>query len=447
MHINRFFVLFACLLISVAAVGQASPPQDNSPYSRYGIGNLLPQYFAPQGAMGGISTAYNSFYHLNPSNPASYAALSYTAFEAGLYYKFTNVNSEAGSVNTNTGNLSYIALGFPIFNPLNRATLAKDKPVDWGMSFGLKPFSQVAYDIAQTGEIDSIGTVNYLFQGNGQLYKLYYGTGIRYKGFSAGFNIGLLFGNTSQLRRVEFDDLVNAFLDDLNDNTNHSGFIYDIGLQYEYVFGKLEDPEEERKRRSKRRLLIGLRGNGTYKVRTNSVQNYQRAALGYGLDTISFSEELTGRAKMPAEVSIGLAMKQDGKWMIGGDFTWSGWGSFEHPNLIAPLEDAWRVSIGGEYTPNERSFKNYFYRIRYRAGAFYALDPRVVGGEQLTTYGVTFGMGFPVKANPQKKPSFINLGFEFGRLGDSDLIMENYFRLNLAFTFNDNSWFFKRKFR
>jgi hypothetical protein len=57
-------VLFALPLISLS--------QENSPYSRYGIGNLAPQGNIFNRGMGGISAAYSDPATVNYLNPASY---------------------------------------------------------------------------------------------------------------------------------------------------------------------------------------------------------------------------------------------------------------------------------------------------------------------------------------------------------------------------------------
>ena len=60
-------------------------------------------------------------------------------------------------------------------------------------------------------------------------------------------------------------------------------------------------------------------------------------------------------------------------------------------------------------------------------------------------YGVTFGMGMPIIL-PRQGKSFINLGFEVGKQGFADSLEETFFKFNLGFTLNDDTWFFKRKF-
>src|SRR5919202_5520999 len=47
--------------------------QDNSPYSRYGLGNLYPRMNVINRGMGGVSAAYSDVFSVNYNNPASYA--------------------------------------------------------------------------------------------------------------------------------------------------------------------------------------------------------------------------------------------------------------------------------------------------------------------------------------------------------------------------------------
>ena len=81
---NAFFFIFlsAFLLLGV----HRSQAQENSPYSRYGLGDLIPQQNILNRAMGGISTAYADYSTVNFANPASYAELKITSFDIGLDY-------------------------------------------------------------------------------------------------------------------------------------------------------------------------------------------------------------------------------------------------------------------------------------------------------------------------------------------------------------------------
>ena len=52
----------------------------NSPYSRYGFGQLSDQSFGNSKAMGGIAYGLRNGYQINAANPASYSAVDSLTF-------------------------------------------------------------------------------------------------------------------------------------------------------------------------------------------------------------------------------------------------------------------------------------------------------------------------------------------------------------------------------
>ena len=77
--INYKRLISASILLTVTglAVAQTST---NSPYTRYGFGQLADQNFGNSKAMGGIAYGLRNGYQINASNPASYTAcLLYTS--------------------------------------------------------------------------------------------------------------------------------------------------------------------------------------------------------------------------------------------------------------------------------------------------------------------------------------------------------------------------------
>src|SRR4030095_11334448 len=73
--IFSFFLLF---------VQFSSAQSTQSPYSRFGIGELQSQSFIRSKGMGGTGYGYSSPFHINFSNPASLASLYLTTFEIGV---------------------------------------------------------------------------------------------------------------------------------------------------------------------------------------------------------------------------------------------------------------------------------------------------------------------------------------------------------------------------
>ena len=60
-----------CLLWLVATIAIAQT-SSNSPYTRYGFGELSDQHFGNSKAMGGIAYGLRNGYQINAANPASY---------------------------------------------------------------------------------------------------------------------------------------------------------------------------------------------------------------------------------------------------------------------------------------------------------------------------------------------------------------------------------------
>ncbi len=59
------------MLVSVITQAQT----ENSPYSRYGLGDQLPTQNIMSRGMGGVSAAYSDILSVNFTNPASYSRL------------------------------------------------------------------------------------------------------------------------------------------------------------------------------------------------------------------------------------------------------------------------------------------------------------------------------------------------------------------------------------
>src|SRR3954470_8681441 len=55
--------------------------QENSPYSRYGLGDIVPKSNIVSRGMGGIAAGFSDYQSVNFINPASYANLRSTIFE------------------------------------------------------------------------------------------------------------------------------------------------------------------------------------------------------------------------------------------------------------------------------------------------------------------------------------------------------------------------------
>ena len=449
---SRFFLIFALLFGFYA--GSAQPdgrdtPKDNSPYSRLGLGDLVNQNFAGPLGYGGLGATFFDYYSLNTINPAANGYLKATAFEVGAFAENSTLKSDGTDVNFWNGNLGYMALAFPMRNPINEVLDRNTSPFFWTMNIGLLPYSTVGYNIEAMEIIEQRDTTFNLFQGRGGLYRIQWGNALRYNDLTFGVNLGYLFGKISNDKSIQFFDGngnvdQSFYQDDLLDEISLNGLTWNVGLHYKYNFKAMKDGVLGPSGKS---IMVGIYGNSASTVNTNTSQEYYRSNPSFAnipVDTIRNLSDIKGNAKLPAEFGFGLMYENEFKFRLGFDYSAAKWSSYYNDAKPESLVDAWRVALGAEYTPDYASYNSQWKRIRYRAGIFYQTDPRVVN-EQLTKYGITLGFGVPI-IMPRSQVSFINFALELGQFGSESSIQENYIRATLEFTLNDNTWFFKRKF-
>jgi hypothetical protein len=438
-------MLLSSLYLSAQEQNALLQPKINSPYSRFGLGDLVDQHFAANGSMGGLTAAFIDQYHINVMNPASLARLQATSFEVGFYAKYSSLEGGGESQDIWSGNLNYLALAFPLKNPINKVLDRDNSPWGLGMSFSLMPYSQVGYNIELAEDRgEELGEVTQFLKGSGGTYRVSWGNAVRYKGVALGLNLGYTFGKILNSRRVEFFDLANYYNTELLDDVSVSGLFYNIGVQYAYYFKEAD--KDGNKKATGKRLIVGAYINPSLPFNTKTSRFYHRDNFDYGvLDTIVAPPIVELEGTLPSEYAIGVTYEDINDFRLGLEFRGAAWNNYENESKPESLSNTYRVSFGGEWTPNFISYNNYLERVRYRFGAFYANDPRSFNGEQLTHYGLTLGFGFPIIL-PRQQISFLNIALEAGQFGAAEGLRETYARITLGFTLNDNTWFFKRKF-
>jgi len=448
---SRFIVL-ACILCSAAVVlgqGAVEPnPKINSPYSRFGLGDFNPQYLAAQGGMGGLSAAFHDPYHINPLNPAALSRLDATAFEVGIDARYSALSAEGASEELWSGNLTYLALAFPLINPINEVLDRKDTKLGLGMAFILQPYTTVGYNVEATQQAGAAGLSTNFLRGQGETYRLSWSNGIRYGGLSGGVTLGYNWGTLENNRRVEFDSLALGYITEFRDEFTLSGLFWRFGLQYTHEFEKADDKGELKP--SGKRLIFGVHGSTANEFNTESIRYGQRFNPSFGapfaIDTLYNEAGVEGTGQLPAAFAAGVTYERVNKFRIGVEMDVQQWANYRNDAQSGTeLTNTWGVRFGGEYIPDHLSYNSYWERVRYRFGAFYGNDPRSFEGDQLLDYGLTLGFGFPIIL-PRQRTSFVNFTVEAGQFGLADALQETYINMTLGFTLNDNTWFFKRKF-
>lgn len=407
------------LLFLIIPFSVISQNVSNSPYSRFGFGELQSSYSAIHSAMGEVGVAINSPVGINTINPASYAFVHKQRFtmQAGLSHQ-TNL-MEAGGVSqvVNTSKFNYLKMGFPV----NRW---------WGSSFGLLPFSETAYSF---NDSNTDPDATYSFNGNGGLSRFYFGNGFRpIKNLSIGVNINYLFGSIETNREVMFSDpsFLNA---KANEETIINGLHYDFGLLY-------TQPIKDW------RLNLGITYDNASSLsaeRNLFTQTFRVVNFNQVLeDTIQFLQLEEGELVLPTSLGYGFSLVND-KWTIAAEYKTKNWSEFELFGVNDNLQNSSKLSVGAEFIPEIKAINKYHKIVRYRLGFYNAQTYLNLNNQSIDQYALTFGLGLPLR----RSGALLNLSAQVGRRGTTDynLIQDSFVNFKIGFVLSD-IWFIKRKF-
>ncbi|MDR0698234.1 MAG: hypothetical protein LBG28_03290 [Tannerella sp.] len=399
-------VLFFCAITTTAQ------NSTNSPYTRYGYGELANRSFGAGRSMGGTGIGLRSSKQINPMNPASYSCMDSLTFlfDFGASAQSSWYNDGINKQQDMNGNVEYMAMQFP----LHRRVAA---------SVGLLPYSHVGYkfnDIKTTSGQQYVVTAT----GTGGLNLLYAGLSFDLwaKRLSVGGNINYMFGSINHAIESQYASLDPTKPVQRSTELNFSDAIFDFGLQYTHPLSKTEN------------MILGL--IYTPKKRLNN-ESYE-----YSYSSELITDTLMDRIyDIPAGYGIGLSYVKDNKLIVAADFAYQEWEKATFDGNNGALKNRTKINVGAEYIPNQFS-RPYLNRVRYRAGVSYTNSYIQVEGNGYKEYGATIGFGFPISDTR----SYINVSFEYLKIKPEakTMINENYLRMTLSYTFNEH-WFFKRK--
>lgn len=464
-----FFLIFPVLVFTAF-----SPvfSQDNSPYSRYGIGDLVPSTNIINRSMGGVTAAYSDIYSINFNNPASFSSLQgiselkskklsagRAVLDVGINFESRSLKEPATSKTFVASNalFSYVYVGVPLKS-------------NWGLSFGLRPVSRISYKQFRSERlvdpltglpIDSAIT---RFEGNGGSYLASIGTGfslfqrmkngrkgedsaklIGQEKLSFGITGGYMFGKKDySTRRTLVNDSVQYNQGNYQTKTNFGGLSVNLGLQYKLPLTRL--------------MMLHLGAYGNLGNELNATQDVLRETFVFDpsagdvrQDSVSDLKNVKGKLKLPSSYTFGFLLQKlavinkEGGWMFGIDFMTQKWEDYRFYDQSDMLRNKWELRVGGSLNPTPK--RNYFSNVTYRFGFFTGPD-YVEVGNKLPQYGGTFGIGLPFASSrtAQNQVTLLNLAFEYIKRGNNDNVLrENMFRISLGLSLSDY-WFIKRKY-
>jgi long-subunit fatty acid transport protein len=421
------------LLTSLAVNAQVTI---QSPYSKFGVGNIKGTLLPQLRAMGGISTAvgkHTFFNNINMQNPASYATINTTTLDLGLSGSYTELKNNSLTETSFNANIAHVALAFPVTKTS-------------ALSFGILPYSELGYNFKNTTNVgnttDNQKTVSYLYTGEGGLTKAYLGYGKRFGDhLRLGANIEYVFGNLIESRSTEYQNDPGSVNSRIQDKNSVGGVDFSYGAQYDI---RLDN---------KTTIVLGYSGvsNSTLNSKQERyVTQYITANgnEGTALDTVLAVANNQAKLKLPLVHNFGIAIQKNDKWLIGMDYRMGKWSDFSIAGAQEKLQDTYGFSVGGQLTPDFSSINNYFKRVEYRMGFQYDKTYIQMNNQDIKQMAVTFGLGLPLSRLERGSFYKMNITAELGQRGSlaNGLLQERYINFHLGFTLNDSKWFQRFKF-
>lgn len=416
---------FFALSLSIIAISQVNGQATRSPFSTFGIGEHYGNAQVNNQGMGGIGVAQPQFWYANAQNPALLVYNTLTVFQVGIVGEQRTLRSAEGNEKATGGNLNYLTTAFPI------------KPTKWSTSISLSPFTNVNYKLSYTENIvNSTDQVRVVEKGSGGITQLSWSNGVRItKEIAVGLRASYLFGsilNDYENQLLESAQPVN-YPAGIQERTYVKDFAFSAGFsfsrdslfarqKYRFSFGAVYDFGADLSTRQ--RTLI-----------------YRVPAVDQKMDVDTLSTG-KGNISVPGAITAGVSLSRGGKWTIGTEVSYRDWANFKSVNDDDEgLKESWRVSLGGEITPDAFASENYLKRITYRVGGSVEEYPFLANNNKVRDIGINFGFSLPAGR------SSLDLAFKYGKRGsrNDNIFEEDYFRIYFGITFNDQ-WFIRRKF-
>ena len=430
---TRYKVLISACLVWMMAIEIAAQTSTNSPYTRYGFGQLSDQSFGNSKAMGGLAIGLRNKYQINAANPASYSAVDSLTFlfDAGMSLQNTNFNENGTKTNAKNSTVDYIAMQFRLHKGL-------------GITAGFLPYSIVGYNMNRSSIIpnsaDQYGNTTYkkeTFSGEGGVQQIFVGLGYEpLKNLSIGANFSYIYGDFIHSTSTSFSN-PNANISLWNEKISVSDFKLDLGLQYTKSLGE------------KHHVTLGAVYSFGKDVNSDAykfteIYNNSSVLMSQKIDTIN------NACSIPESFGLGATYTYDNRLTVGLDYMLQKWESVKFPatqneqytSTEGQFTNRTKIAAGSEYLPDPYS-RNFLKRVRYRMGAYYSTPyTKIDGKEGAKEYGVSFGFGLPLF----QSKSILNISGQYVKVSPkvSGMLEENTLRVNVGLTFNER-WFLKWK--
>ena len=439
MDLNRMkkniYIIVAMLLMSVCSYAQEGAHSSYSPYSIYGIGDVMSEGTAFNKGMGGVGVATRNKRFINYMNPASVTARDSLSFMADFGLEQKNTLYRQGDVKSgnNTFNIYDFVMSFPIYKSS-------------AFMVGVMPFSDVGYDFSSIEKnpeiIGNTGNISYDSYGTGGIYQLFVGAGVTlWDKLSVGAQAIYYLGNIDKVTNMNYSNSSYRSLNSGNE-LSISAFTGKFGLQYEQKLGGDVS------------MIIGA----TYRLGTGMkgyATEYRYANLASLSDTLRYNVDTLAGAgvRIADEIGVGIAIRKGDKWTAEFNYLRSDWtkSGFERSRGFSVDGDSKFTSTvsqsfraGFEIVPNRNDIRYYLKKCAYRAGVYYDQSYYKLDGNNVNSLGFTLGITLPVF----RLYNGLSLGVDVGQRASvkNNMIRERYAKFVIGFNIHD-LWFRKVQYQ
>jgi hypothetical protein len=415
-------VRFSALLWAFLFCANLNAQFTQSAYSSFGVGEVNWGGYSHNAASGGLGISYNNKFFLNNINPALVASNYEAIFQLETSFDSRTYTNGQTQYSSFTGGFKDFGFSLPI------------KYGKWNLALGLSPYTSVNYSLFETDQ-----TTSSQLDGSGGIDQVYVTNAFRIgENLMVGVKGSFLFGTI--LREIEYTILEGegtTFGSTVyNERRSFSDFTGNVGLNYSFKVGELK------------KLNLGAFYNLETNVRSRNLTKFEsRSANGNTTSSDTLVANVDSQITIPHRLGLGISIEKKDRYMFGLDLQAQPWGNYVNEAGIKGQEyqNSFRIALGGEFTPNNQDSKA-LSRFTYRFGVHFEKTPYFVNSQEVNDFGINFGMSLPL--NAFWGVSNINFGATIGRRGNvlDGLIRENYLKLNLGFSLQDQTWFVRQKY-
>lgn len=432
---KNIYIIVAMLLLSICSYAQEGAHSSYSPYSIYGIGDIMTEGTAFNKGMGGVGVATRNKRFINYMNPASITARDSLSFMADFGLEQKNTLYRQGNVKSgnNTFNIYDFVMSFPIYRSS-------------AFMVGVTPFSDVGYDFSSIEKnpeiIGNTGNISYDSYGTGGIYQMFIGAGVTFwDRLSLGAQAIYYLGNIDKVTNMNYSNSSYRSLNSGNE-LSVNAFTGKFGLQYEQKLGS----DISMTIGATYRLGTGMKGYAT---------EYRYANMASLSDTLRYNvDTLAGSGvRIADEIGVGIAIRKGDKWTAEFNYLRSDWtkSGFERSRGFAAEGESKFTSTvsqsfraGFEIVPNRNDIRYYFKKCAYRAGVYYDQAYYKLDGNNVNSLGLTLGLTLPVF----RLYNGLSLGVDVGQRASArnNMIRERYAKFVIGFNIHD-LWFRKVQYQ